>query len=614
MSALLDAALAYAARGWWVFPLDGKGGHLTGKGGHRNATTDRATIRAWWRRWPDASIGVWLRRSGLLVIDYDGEPGRRTLARLEEKHGPLPRTLHQRSPSGGGHIFMLDPGGDPDSSESVRGNFGRGSRVDIKCNGYVLLEPSRTKRGDYKLVADGAPEPVPDEWRPHLVPRDTGDGGGGDVAAWLTTEDVGRDLADLPGALHAIGYAGEGGTMLRAICTIFEDFGLSIDDGWRYLVEWNARRREPLTEGQLMRQIDRVGEKKAGRGARWKRRLRIRQRAVSSDLVCLADVEAERVEWLWHARIPLGKITVVDGDPGLGKSTMTLDLAARVTRGDRMPEDAHPRRTPADVVLMSAEDGPADTIRPRADAASADVRRIHLWVATREEGGDARPPSVGDCEELERIIRQTSAALVVIDPFVAYLPDDKNSHNDHDMRRAMAPLARIADATRAAIVLVRHLKKSGEGAIYRGGGSIGIAGAARSVLLVAKDREDETGETRVLAPVKSNLAREAPALRYKVVDADGVGRIEWLGVAEGVSADDLVSRASPREPTKTDACATWLREFLSDGPQDRDAIARAAEAYAYTEKVLRRAREQLGVVDERYGRGRTRWALPGGAS
>jgi hypothetical protein len=340
------------------------------------------------------------------------------------------------------------------------------------------------------------------------------------------------------------------------------------------------------------------------------------RKAVSIDVICLADVQAEHVEWLWASRIPVGKITVVDGDPGLGKSTLLCDIAARVTRGDRMPEDSLKARAPGDVVLMSAEDGPADTIRPRADAARADARRIHLWTVTRDEDGTERTPSVADIEQLERIIVATKAALVVIDPFVAYLPSDNNSYNDHHMRRAMAPLAAIADRTHVAIVLVRHLKKSGEGAIYRGGGSIGIAGAARSVLLVAKDRDDETGETRVIAPVKSNLAREASALKYRVVDGGGVGKIEWLGVAEGVSADELVAiRKTERPATKTEDATEWLRRLLEDGPKDHEEIAVAASAYGHTDKVLRNARERLGVIVERKGRGRTIWRLPdGGAS
>ena len=596
-----------------------------------HVTCRENVIRAWWQRYPDANIGVWLRRSGLICIDVDvddGKRGREQIAALEKKYGPMPRTCHQRSASGGEHFIMRDPWGDPTSTDRVVAHLDGHKHVDVKSNGYVLLAPSKTASGEYRWKTEGHTSPMPSRWVDALnraIVR-TKPEGVGDVEAWRESVDTGFDRATLPAMLNEL--ASRAGrteaTTMQAIVLVFEKAGYGLDEGTPILdVHYNQRRATPYDARGLDRQIQRVGEKEAGRGARW--RVIVKPKAPIevptptvetptrrlTGLVPLSEVESERLTWLWSQRIPFGKVTILDGAPGEGKSTMMTDVAARVSRGARMPEDGHPPRPPADVIMLSTmEDGAGDTIRPRADAANADVTRIHLWITT-VKGGDDPPSLPTDVEILRQLIVEKSAVLVIIDPWVAYLDDGVNTHNDHEVRRALAPLQRIADDTKAAIVLVRHLRKSGGTATQAGGGAVGIIGAARGGLLVAPDTSDETGDTKVVAMTKTNVSRKASSLKFRIVSADnGVGRVEWMGTSE-LTADQLLEKEpKERAAPKTDACVDWLRRMLEDGAKDHKEVEMAAQSYGHTDKVLRSARERLGVTVERYGKGHTRWALP----
>jgi len=204
----------------------------------------------------------------------------------------------------------------------------------------------------------------------------------------------------------------------------------------------------------------------------------------------LSEVKAEQVSWLWRGRIPRGKLSIWEGDPGIGKSAATTDVAARVSVGRPWPDGAPCEA--AGVVLLSAEDGLADTIRPRLDAAGGDPSRV-LALATVQDAHGERLVSIPEDLEIIRLgIERVNAKLMIVDPLMAFLSGDVNSHRDQDVRRALAPLAAVAESTGAAVVVVRHLNKdSGGNVLYRGGGSIGIIGAARCALLVAKHPEDE---------------------------------------------------------------------------------------------------------------------------
>lgn len=241
--------------------------------------------------------------------------------------------------------------------------------------------------------------------------------------------------------------------------------------------------------------------------------------------VRLSSVAPEEVRWLWEPRIPLGKVTIIEGHPDEGKSTLLIDLAARITKGLGVPLAAvGAPGEPAGVVLVTAEDGLADTILPRLEAAGGDPSRVLAY------GAEELPEIPGDLSALEEPVRRVNAKLVIIDPLMAVLSGVVDAYKDHHVRRALAPLAAFAARLGVAVVVVRHLTKgNGTDPKTRGSSSIAFTGAARSVLLCAP-HPDRDG-VKVLARVKGNLGPPWKSLAYRVVVPDGgrVPRIEWLG-------------------------------------------------------------------------------------
>jgi len=326
--------------------------------------------------------------------------------------------------------------------------------------------------------------------------------------------------------------------------------------------------------------------------------------------VMMARVRGERVTWLWPGRLPLGKLSILDGDPGLGKSLLTLDLAARVSTGARMPDGAPGIEGGAGVVLLSAEDGLGDTIRPRLEAAGADLERVVAVTEMPTDDGPRLPELPEDVLAVEQVVRDTGARLVVVDPLMAYLAGGVNANRDHDVRRALAPLAAMAARTGAAVLVVRHLNKGGSAGgnpIYRGGGSIGIIGAARSGLLVARDPDDP--DRRILAVTKANLAAPVPALRWRLVDGPDGLVAEWLGASEHTAAT-LMAEPEGDERTARDEAAEWLRDVLRDGPQPAAEVKRRARADGIADRTLDRAKARLGVRAAKAGMaGGWTWSL-----
>jgi hypothetical protein len=327
--------------------------------------------------------------------------------------------------------------------------------------------------------------------------------------------------------------------------------------------------------------------------------------------ILLSEVQPETVEWLWPGRIPYGKLTVVDGDPGTGKSVMTLDLAARLTTGRPMP-DGTPVEV-AGVVIVNPEDGIADTLVPRLNAACGDASRVSVLDEVLDDKGYVRSLRLpGDIPTIEAEVTARGARLVIFDSLMGALGERVDSYRDQDMRAALSPLAGMAHRTGAAIVLIRHLNKgTGGKALYRGGGSIGIVGVARSGLLVAKDPHDES--RRILASSKSNLAPPPKALAYRLADTpNGSVRVEWLGEAD-YTADELVTPASAEERSAVDAAKEWLAEFLADGDVPATRVLAEGQQRGHSDKALYAAYKALGGVPQRRGFGRGGfwlWHLP----
>ncbi len=312
----------------------------------------------------------------------------------------------------------------------------------------------------------------------------------------------------------------------------------------------------------------------------------------------LSDIQPKATEWLWPGRIPLGELTVFDGDPATNKSSVLLDLAARVSTGRGMADEIS--GVEGGVLLLLGEDSIAKTVRRRLEVAEADLTRIAVL--------DKPVLLPLNNEELVEAAVQVKAKLIIIDPLMAFLKADSNS--DQKVRTALSPLAAIAEKTNVAIVMVRHLNKGGgRHSLYRGSGSIGIIAATRSGLMIGRSPDDPN--LRVLCHVKNNLGRLAPSLLFEPVDVDGVPQIEWRGECD-YTADDLLT--SPKQNAARLAEAMmFLTEALSEGPVEQRIIKQQAVVGGMAYRTVERAKEVLGVVSEREGWGpgsRCLWQLP----
>src|SRR5215218_3504656 len=233
----------------------------------------------------------------------------------------------------------------------------------------------------------------------------------------------------------------------------------------------------------------------------------------------------------------------------------------------------------AGVVIVSAEDGVADTILPRINAAGGDPSKIVvLKTVPHGEGREKFLSLPEDIPHVKRAIARVEAKLVIFDPLMAFFGGNLDAHRDQHVRRVLAELAALAEDTGAAVVVVRHLNKgSGTNPLYRGGGSIGIVGAARSGFLIAKHPEDDG--RRVLAPIKSNLAPPAPSRVFGLASTEsGAVRVDWKGESNLDASALLSAPTDHEEKSALSEAQEFLREVLSDGPQAASAVKREADS------------------------------------
>ncbi len=320
-----------------------------------------------------------------------------------------------------------------------------------------------------------------------------------------------------------------------------------------------------------------------------------------------ALIRAERTRWLWDRRIPLGAPTLLVGREKLGKSTLTNELAARLTRGE-LPGDL--AGEPADVLIVGFEDNAASTVKPRLLAANADPARVHR-VRAEYQGSLDLVSFPDDIERIAECASRHGARLLIIDPFSAALGADVNSHRDQDIRRAIAPLAQLAEDADLAVLLVAHFNKSqGGDSLSRVLGSRGLTAAVRSVLAFGKAPDVEDGSPdRVLAHAACNVGREAPSLGCRVeprVIEDETGTIETsrlviVGECD-TDADALLATRSEDERSDRGIAADWLADELADGEWHKASnIKASAKAADVAVRTLHRARDALGVEVRRDG-------------
>lgn len=315
----------------------------------------------------------------------------------------------------------------------------------------------------------------------------------------------------------------------------------------------------------------------------------------SVPMICMNDVEQTEVDWLWYPYIPFGKLTIVQGNPGEGKTFFAMQLAAACTNQKYLP-DMEPFE-PFNMIFQTAEDGLGDTVKPRLVSSGADLQRVLVIDDTEN------PLTLAD-DRIEKAIRENNARLMVIDPLQAFLGANVDMNRANEVRPVFRKLADIAQSTGCAIVMIGHLNKaSGTQSTYRGLGSIDIAAVVRSILFVGKVKDEPT--TRGIVHEKSSLVPPGQALAFSLGDQKG---FRWIG-AYDISAEDLLAGGEgTKTELKQEQAMKLIYEILSDGREvsvaelNKEAIERGI-----SERTVRMVRNSMKDKLESERRGKDWW-------
>ena len=309
-------------------------------------------------------------------------------------------------------------------------------------------------------------------------------------------------------------------------------------------------------------------------------------------MIRMSEVQQTEVDWLWYPYIPFGKLTIIQGNPGEGKTFFAMQLAAACTNRKFLPQ-MEPFE-PFNMIFQTAEDGLGDTVKPRLLSAEANLERVLVI-------DDADNPLTLADERIENAIRENNARLVIIDPLQAFLGANVDMNRANEVRPIFRRLAEVAQSTSCAIVMIGHLNKaSGSQSTYRGLGSIDITAVVRSLLFIGKVRSDPT--TRVIVHEKSSLAPPGQSLAFSLGDEKG---FRWIG-AYDISAEDLLAGGEgSKTELKQEQAVKLIEEFLSEGRKVSIAeINKEATERGISERTVRLARNSMGdkIASERQGK------------
>ena len=426
--------------------------------------------------------------------------------------------------------------------------------------------------------------------------------------------------------------------LIKAASVLVNDFSLSDGEAFDLLMtEFNPRCQPPWSDDEVRPKIEDAHKNPPHRPAKGQvanvatessssnSRMNGRSQNMTTEaiVVRLSDVQEQEVEWLWPNRIPLGKLTLLAGDPGLGKSFVTVDMAARVSTGTGWPDCYDLPQPVGSVIMFNCEDDIADTVLPRLNRAGGDPRKvIALQGVTTIDGdtGERRQRGFSLDVDLPKLIEvlevNNDVRLVVIDPVSAYC-GATDSHKNADIRAMLAPMADMASKYRVAVVMVTHLAKgSGGKAVYRAMGSLAFAAAARAVWHVAKDHEDD--KRRLILLAKINIAVEATGLAYRLQD----GAVCWEEAPVVMTADEHLGqetqperkpRGSSEQGEAVQQAADWLVEKLTGCSLHSKVIKQTADDADITWATLKRAKKLAKVKSHRIGFGEKSfvlWSLP----
>lgn len=377
----------------------------------------------------------------------------------------------------------------------------------------------------------------------------------------------------------------------------------------------------PDTQQGVLKRNKVLTSRSDGHGLRKKDTQRNGGNSEKAKLVCMADVSPRPVAWLWQDRIATGRVSLIVGAPGLGKSFVTCDMAARISTGTPWPDGTS--CNPGSVILVSSEDDPGDTIRPRLDAHNADVSKVHLLTGTLSvDSATGREVehmfSLDNISVLEdAICKRPDCRLVVIDPIGSFLGGHTDSYRDNAVRAILAPVARLAEQTGVAMVLVAHRRKSAGGSADESAlGSRAFTGLARSVWHLFADGNDP--DRRLLLPGKTNLSRRTNGLALRIGGEAMDARISWDNAPVNMTADEALAlerSAGGRKQSKIEEAKEWLVDKLGMDARPALDLKNEASACDIAPRTLERAAKELGVATRPDGfRGPWLWQLSGSES
>jgi putative DNA primase/helicase len=332
------------------------------------------------------------------------------------------------------------------------------------------------------------------------------------------------------------------------------------------------------------------------------------QESLTELIAVRADsIKSKAVKWLWNFRIPMNKLSILCGNPDQGKSLISLYMIAQASRGNPMYGDVKASIPASEVLIMAAEDEADDTIKPRLEAADADLRKVHILSTMMDKSpnrvSEEREAQLDrDIESLEIYLRaHPNIRVVVIDPISSFL-GKVSMNKEQEVRSVLTPLKNLAARRGIAIVALMHLNKtSDQSAIHRIGGAVAFTGVARAVWLFMQDEADK--DKHQMLRVKNNIAKGTGGLVFNIqtkpvlIDGESVSQpvVSWIGETEASASDLLLSNKQSGRPEKVSEVTEWLRAFLANGSETSEDIKSFGKKAGHTWRTLQRAKDEIGA-------------------
>ena len=615
------AALNYAKAGLPVFPCNP---NKTPRVSHgcKDASCDCDTIQMWWNRWPDALIGLRTgTASGMFVLDIDvknGGEGFASLAVLEKQHGSLPPTFTVTTPSGGEHRYFVMPQTDPPLGLST-GKLGSG--LDTRGeNGHVVVPPSKGVNGKYYQFVNPAAKlaelplwviellrkPKKKDWQVISAKAVLCDG---TPYGAVALSRIVAEMADTPegqrnDTLNRLAFR-VGNLVRDGEITNSESLALIKAAVTAELPENEARQTFASGYSAGIKPSE-TKPSTANNPDTTKNHVCIQ---------CAADIPIKSIDWLWNNWLPKGKLTLLAGTAGTGKTSLALLIAATITAGGSFPDGS--TCEVGNVLIWSGEDVPEDTLIPRLKASGANLEKCYFVQGTVTDGVLQPFDPATDIQKLMEKVREIgNVSLLIIDPIVNVIHGDMNKANE--VRRGLAPLVAFGENNDCTLLGITHFKKGSRGSLAqeRVIGSQAFAAVARMVLVAG---QKQGKENRVLAIAKSNISPDFGGFEYTMqkttfntingpVDAVYA---QWGAPIAGTANEILEGVEEEKPASALEGALTFLRDILCDGEMPQKDIEVAASNDGHSLASIKRAKKDLQIKSRKTGiNGHWVWALP----